>query len=225
MNAKKKDTLAIIILVGSAWGLAEATLGYLAHLYFEGYPGLPGFLLFPISFYFIYKTYGLTGSRWACLGAAVVGAAIKLGDLLLPLPHPIFAINPGLAMILEAAAVAAFLPAIGRARAVPRFVLVLAAVLAYKIAFIAFQGGFLASGFTPASFNLAAKMATIGSPLIAGFFVTESLVNAAIVLAGLTIGRKRSRLDGLYRRAAGSLGPISLFSLAASIELLFKFAR
>lgn len=204
MNAK--NTIGNVILIGSVWRLAEASFGYLTYTLFEGFPGLPGFLLLPIAFYFISKTYGLTGSRLACLGAAAVGATVKLVDLL-PMSHPVFAINPALAMIIEAAAVMAVLPALGRARPLSRLGLVLASVWAYKFAFIALQGAFLASGFTPASLNMAAKMAAVGAPMIVSFFVTETLVNAAVIWAGVTIGRKRSGLNGLYRRAAGSMAP------------------
>ena len=45
----------LILFWGSMWGLTEATAGFFLHLWAVVLPGLPGFLMFPIAFYFMFK--------------------------------------------------------------------------------------------------------------------------------------------------------------------------
>ena len=52
MKREAVTKIAVVSLFwGALWGIAEATLGYLAHL-ISLIPGIAGFIMFPIGFYF-----------------------------------------------------------------------------------------------------------------------------------------------------------------------------
>lgn len=95
----KTKTLAAVFFWGSAWALAELSLGHLLHII--GFPGLAGFIMFPIGAAFMLKVFYQTGSRKAVMGTAGVAAGLKLLDLILPLPNVFTVINPAAAILCE----------------------------------------------------------------------------------------------------------------------------
>lgn len=99
---------AAVVLAGSLWGLAEATLGYLLHLLprIAGIPSLSGVLMFPVGLAFMLWAIRSTGRANAAFSVAVVAAAIKSTSLVLPMVSFVFVRNPVLAILAEGAVVA-----------------------------------------------------------------------------------------------------------------------
>ena len=110
----KKNMISIIsaaFFFGAAWGLIEATLGYLLHLLTFLTIGLSGAILFPIGFYFMYKSYDKTKELETVLLVGVIAAIIKLSDFTLLVIHPaltlpvIKIVSPAIFIIFEACSV------------------------------------------------------------------------------------------------------------------------
>lgn len=99
MNRRK--VMENILLWGSLWGLEEATLGHFLHLFgvFIGWV-----FWFPLAFFFMHRVYRNTNRESAVLFCALLAAAIKLTDLLLPTRLDLV-INPAAAILLEGCAV------------------------------------------------------------------------------------------------------------------------
>jgi len=100
-----KKNLNIILFWGALWGITEATLGYVLHIFSIPLPGLPGLLMFPIAFIFMHRGYDSTQNPMSVLQIAFVAASIKLTDLLFGGLMTIYVINPALSLIVEALAV------------------------------------------------------------------------------------------------------------------------
>lgn len=96
-----KNNMYKAILLGAAWGIFEATVGYLLHFY-----GIKigSYIWFPIAYFFVHKAYRYTGSLSAAMLTAFIAAALKLVNLLLP-GRVDMVINPAVSIILEALAV------------------------------------------------------------------------------------------------------------------------
>ncbi len=87
-----------ILLTGAAWGIFEATVGYLLHLL----PVKVGWLVwYPAACAFMAAAYRRTGKSSAILYVAVLSAGIKLLNLLLPVRTDMV-INPAVSILLEA---------------------------------------------------------------------------------------------------------------------------
>ena len=96
-----KGNITKTILLGSVWGITEATAGYLLHRFGMGFGWL---LWFPIAFFFIHRAYVWTKSAPAVMLCAAIASSLKLVNLLFPIrPDRVF--NPAVSIILEAAAV------------------------------------------------------------------------------------------------------------------------
>ena len=83
MNNKKtlKNTVMAVIFFGAAWGLLEATMGYLLHWL----PGMwSGLVMFPIGSALMYWAYQNTGRRSAILYVGLLAAAIKAINFAFP---------------------------------------------------------------------------------------------------------------------------------------------
>ncbi|HRY13807.1 MAG TPA: hypothetical protein P5309_09560 [Syntrophomonadaceae bacterium] len=96
--------LRTIVVFGALWGLCEATLGYLVHMSAISliFPGLGGFIMFPIGFYFMYQAYRQTGSRGSSIMmVSFLAASIKLIDFLVPGHILATVIMPALSIVLE----------------------------------------------------------------------------------------------------------------------------
>jgi hypothetical protein len=89
------------LFFGGLWGLAEATLGYLMHLWGRAAPGLAGFVMFPIGFLLMYRACRTAGSTAAAPAAALVAAGAKAFSALLPGVGLLFVTNPVLAILAE----------------------------------------------------------------------------------------------------------------------------
>ncbi len=94
-----------VIFWGAAWGITEATLGYVLHA-FELRIGW--LFWFPIAFFFLERVYHHIGSAGAVFYSAIIASVIKLVDLLLPTRIDLV-INPAISILLEGLVVFAYL--------------------------------------------------------------------------------------------------------------------
>lgn len=94
------DSIFTVIILGSLWGIFEATIGHVLHML-----ALPlgSFVWFPIAFYFINRTYKSTKSYNYVIVTALIASSFKLLDLFFPVRIDMV-INPSISMILEAIA-------------------------------------------------------------------------------------------------------------------------
>jgi hypothetical protein len=93
---------AAALFWGSAWGLAEATLGHLLHL--ARVPGLPGLVMVPVAVAVMGRVAVRSRSAWAVFLAGVVAASFKLLDLFVPGTDVLALSRPLQAILLEALA-------------------------------------------------------------------------------------------------------------------------
>ncbi len=102
----KKNNLVSILVIGSFWGITEATVGYLMHLIslFTFY-GLSGIIMTMIAVYFMRMAYRTTGKVSSIFYVSIVAASIKLFDLALPFLPAAKTINPAIAILSESLAV------------------------------------------------------------------------------------------------------------------------
>ncbi|MFC2163578.1 hypothetical protein ACFLT2_01125 [Acidobacteriota bacterium] len=98
-----RNRLTMALYWGSLWGLSEATLGHILHI--VRIPGLAGFVMFPVGIFFMLKAYRDSNSLRAIFTTAVVAAAIKLSDLLLPGTYTIDVFRPAMAIMTESLAI------------------------------------------------------------------------------------------------------------------------
>lgn len=101
-----KKSAAKILFYGGLWGGVEASIGYLMHLFLMPFAG---FLMFPLGFYFMRRAALETEDRRAPFYIALVAAAVKCVDLLLPNLLVIKVVNPAIGILLQGMAVTLFL--------------------------------------------------------------------------------------------------------------------
>jgi hypothetical protein len=115
--AKPDRTISPILTAaffcGSAWGLGEATLGYLLHLI--RVPGLPGAVMAPLGLLLMGRAFFRTGRVTAISATAMVAAAFKLSNLFVPGIELMAVINPVQAILLESLAATALALVLRRA--------------------------------------------------------------------------------------------------------------
>lgn len=148
------------------------------HLLALPIPGLPGLIMFPVAFFFMKKAYAGSEKAGAVFGAALVAAAIKLTDLLLPGLVPIFVINPAVAILLEGLAVGLIFNYYSRSGTKLSFLNVLAMPLLWRAVFLVDQCVLSVFGFP-------AGLVTNGPIVAMKFFFWESAVNALLIYAFL----------------------------------------
>jgi len=93
---------AAALFWGSAWGLAEATLGHLLHL--ARVPGLPGLVMVPVAVAVMGRVAVRSRSAGAVFLAGAVAASFKLLDLFVPGTDVLALSRPIQAILLEALA-------------------------------------------------------------------------------------------------------------------------
>lgn len=203
--------LAGALFWGSLWGMAEATLGHLLHL--APIPGLAGLFMFPIGAYFMNRAARQKGSPAVILGIGPVAAAIKLADLFLPAQTPFSAINPALAILLEAGAVYLLIRLVENRHATVQVPGILLAAAGWRWAYL------LLTVLTGILFSAPSLLERPAVELWR-FLALEPLVNTALIAAVLLPGR------GAPVRPAGRLTtvPVSaslgLFLIAAGLQIL-----
>lgn len=206
-----KEMLTISLFWGSLWGIAEATLGYLVHLV-TLIPGIAGFIMFPIGFYFMTRAYRESGKTMSLLSTAATAATIKLVDLFLPGPGPIFTINPALAILMEGAVLMVCYKVLLEKQRVFRFREALLAAAGWRAAFILYSFILLILAISDDFFR-------IGIVNILRFFLLESLVNAAIIVAYLKTeeSRKWNRFGVRIWRPGGAVASDAGISFSCGV--------
>ncbi|KUG02463.1 hypothetical protein ASZ90_020095 [hydrocarbon metagenome] len=203
----KKD-LFIILFWGSLWGLAEATLGFVLHLVAIALPGVPGFFMFPIAFYFMKKVYDSTGKAASVFYIAIVAASIKMVDFLLPLADPIRIVNPALSIILEGLVVGlVFHYCVSRR--------INLAYIHTLLMGIFWRSIFLVHLFVISLYDLPAALVTDGIEYTLRFLILESFVNSLLIYAYLRLEKDKPTLKV---RPAYSLG-VLILALGAQLML------
>ena len=178
-----RRTAVIVLFWGSLWGLIEATLGFLLHFAAVAIPGLPGFLMFPFAFTAMHRAVKEAGGPAAAFCASLVAASIKLTDFLVPGHDPIRVANPALAIVMEGAAVYAFMAYCSKKREEPGPVHAFGMGILWRAAFSAYL-------WTISLFDLPAALVTSGPWPLLRFIFLESFVNAAIMVGYLTIDKR-----------------------------------
>ncbi|MFC2146663.1 hypothetical protein ACFLRT_04800 [Acidobacteriota bacterium] len=178
MNRDTLKQMAVISLFwGALWGIAEATIGYLAHLILF-IPGIAGFIMFPIGFYFMTRAYKDTGKPGILFSTAAVAASIKLVDLFLPNLSPIHSINPAIAILMESAAVFLVFKLLNAKPVQFRFGELLIASTTWRLGFLFYSSILFVTA-------ISQEFIQIGLGHILRFVLLESVINAVIIIAYL----------------------------------------
>jgi hypothetical protein len=211
----KKETVTKIAMVslfwGALWGIAEATLGYLAHL-ISVIPGTAGFIMFPIGFYFMTRAYKAVGKTGVLFSTAAVAAGIKLVDLFLPGLSPIKTINPALSILMEALAVMVVFKLLDGSRVEAgrfRFRDALAASAGWRLGFLFYSSLLFV-------FAVSEEFIQIGLAHILRFMLLESVINALIIVGYL----KMEKLLKWDKWSFADVRPVLACSVFAAAILL-----
>lgn len=150
MNPQKTklQLVSIILLYGSIWGLVEATVGYVLHWL----PALiAGSILFPFALMILRHGYLQTQSRMSVFLMGVVAAAIKSVNLFMPNLTIWKAINPMVAILIEAAFASIIVGVLSKDRLLKTALLVGVAAIGWKVAFVLYQAanGYLIGAYAP----------------------------------------------------------------------------
>ena len=172
-----KQMAAISLFWGALWGIAEATIGYLAHLVIF-IPGIAGFIMFPIGFYFMTRAYKDTGKPGILFSTAAVAASIKLVDVFLPNLSPIYTINPAIAILMESAAVFLVFKLLNAKPVQFRFGEVLIASTGWRLGFLFYSAILFVTA-------ISQEFIRMGLVHILRFVLLESVINALIIIAYL----------------------------------------
>ena len=174
----KKDLL-LILFWGSLWGIAEATIGLSLHMAAIALPGIPGFLMFPIAFYFMKKVYDATGKTSSVFYISVVAALIKLTDFLLPVSMAIRIINPALSILMEGFAVSlVFRFFYTKNTSLTVFLQTFSMAVFWRILFLVYL-------FVISLYGLPAALVTDGIGSTLRFLLLESFINCLLMGAWL----------------------------------------
>jgi hypothetical protein len=144
----KRQLFSIVLLYGSIWGILEATVGYVLHWL----PALiSGSVMFPIALLILRHGYLQTNSRKAVFLMGVVAATIKGVNLFMPNLTIWKAINPMVAILIEAALASVVVHAFTKERLLKTALLVGAVSIGWKVAFVLYQvgNGLLIGAFAP----------------------------------------------------------------------------
>lgn len=202
-----KKWMVVSVFWGALWGFAEATLGYLAHLVLL-IPGIAGFIMFPIGFYFMTRAYRETGKLASLFSTAAVAASIKLVDLFLPGLSPIKTINPALCILMESLVVIALFKAVKFDLGKIRFKEALAAAAGWRIAFLAYSSLLFV-------FSVSGEFFQGGIVPVLRFLLLGSIVNAVLI----TVYLQAEKSFGLGKKHTFTMTrpAVSIAALAAAV--------
>jgi hypothetical protein len=180
MTGDSKNTKQMVLAAlfwGALWGIAEATIGYLAHLVVI-LPGMAGFIMFPIGFYFMTRAYKSTGKPGVLLGTAAVAAAIKLVDLFLPGLTPIHTVSPAICILTEAVAVGLVFKLSNLEPVQFRFREALMASAGWRLGFMFYSAVLFV-------LSLSGEFVQLGLDHMLRFLLLGSVINAVVIVAYL----------------------------------------
>ncbi len=207
MKNKRVEVISKIVFFGAVWGIVEASVGYVLHL-------LPGFiagsLMFPFVMFILVKAYKSLGNRKAIFYVALVAAAIKSVNLLMPFLPAAKTINPMVSMVLEAALVFAVIPLFDTNKLPNKFAAFAIASVGWRLLFLGYQGlNFAITDY------LAAYLQSFGSAL--EFVVLNGLGSVAIMILVYLGFRKIKLIDKVDNLRIAPI--ISLASLTVAVLL------
>lgn len=186
-----KKWMVVSVFWGALWGFSEATLGYLAHMVLL-IPGIAGFVMFPIGFYFMTRAYRETGKAGILFTTAAVAASVKLLDLFLPGLPPIKTINPALCILMEAVVTVVLFKAVNFDLQKIRFRDAFAAAAGWRIAFLAYSALLLV-------FSISGEFFQGGMLPVIRYLLLGPLANGLLITAYLKVeksfglGEKQAR--------------------------------
>lgn len=204
-----KKNLVLLLFWGAVWGICEATIGYGLHLAAVAVPGLPGALMFPIGFFCMYQARKATGKNFAPFYIAVIAAAIKLVDFLLPGYMVIRIVNPALSIVMEGLAVAAVYALFRAPGRVADYARVLGMSVLWRVMF----AGYL---YVISLYGLPASLVTSGAGTLLSFLLLESFYNSLIMFAGLWLA---PRLPAYRPWKIGPAAALTAFVAAACLQV------
>jgi hypothetical protein len=200
-NETIKKAVTASVFWGALWGITEATLGYLAHM-ISIIPGIAGFIMFPIGYYFMTRAFKTTGKHWSIFGVASIAAGIKLIDLLLPGLNLIYTINPAICILMEALAlvfVLMFMGSSDKESAMFDFKRIWVIGAGWRFVFFVYSSILFA-------FSISPEFIQKGAWHFSRFLVLEPIVNALIITFFMKTGKYISfssiRIRPLYAACA-----------------------
>lgn len=203
--------LLLCLLWGSLWGLAEATGGHLLH--WLHIPGLAGFLMFPVGFFFMVKAYMSTRRLSSVFIIALVAAHIKLLDLFIPSPSFFAVVNPAAAIICESLAVTAFLSW----KSFPKLESKIISLWAMSLSWRIFYGLWVnLSGYLFPAQNFL----DLGALHAVRFFILETLISGALIFYLFRIIDLKIKDAPEFLRKQPVFTALSVFLAAVFLELL-----
>ena len=216
-----KRAVPPILFWGGLWGLAEAVLGHGLHLL--RFPGLAGWVMFPVGFWMMSRALRRSGRTVVLAGVPAVAATVKLADFLLPIPDPFLVLNPAAAILIEGAAIALLLSRAGESK--PSFASLAAVSTAWRAVYY---------GWGTAAASLAGASNLFAPERFAAwrFFALDPLVAALLIDAAYRAARTcaakvpRTRCSGpalrLDRLAARPAWAAASVVLAAAVGILLR---
>lgn len=199
-KSTSRKLLIIISFYGALWGLSEAVLGYVLHML---PPGIQGFIMFPVGFYFMNSAYRKTQKPVSIFLVGAVAAGIKLFDLFLPAVPVIRTVNPTVCILFEALMVFAVYKAFSPGwKGFPIAAAILPS-LAWRVLYILLT-------YIQTFFGLPSGIINGGWGSIASFVFIEGIANSAVIFIYIMIERAVIR-----RRGAGKAGIRPVFSACA----------
>lgn len=182
-----KRYFCTVVFWGAMWGLFEATIGYLLHAMALNIGWL---IWFPAAYFFMKAVYSQTGKAASVFQIAVIAAAIKTIDFLLPVRFDMV-LNPVASIILEGLSVGIVLHLVEQrllrqqGQQKPQRWL-LDALGGSFIPSISWRAFYLFYVLTlPESLIAISPLRSTG-PLLR-FLVVESIANGALIFLGLVI--------------------------------------
>jgi hypothetical protein len=203
--------LTNVLFYGAAWGVVEATLGYLLHLLrrVTPLPGLTGYILFPIGFFLMLAAFRATGRPIVPVLVATVAAGVKLAGVALPQVQWIFVGNPAISIVLEGLVVSA-------AAAVFRFDRSPAAIPVAVGISVLWRGLFLLAVLVlPVQKGILMK----GTAALLSFTLIDSAVNGLLIGGALWAGLSTERLRSAAARLLTPAGVAATLAVAVGAEV------
>ena len=166
--------ISIIVFYGALWGALEASLGYIIHLV----PVLiAGSIMFPLAGMILYKVYQKTDSAFALVYVGLVAASIKVINLFMPNIHIYKALNPMIAIMLEAVVVAVVIKPLLSSAKTKQVTLIASISFGWRILFWMWMGSqYITTGFISPYVSDGA--------FVLNFILIEGIIGA-IILYGL----------------------------------------
>ena len=200
------------IFFGGLWGIAEATVGHMLHLASRVtvLPGLAGFFMFPIGFFFMMSCYKKTHAASSVILTAAVAAGIKASSVIHPAVTLLFVSNPVISILAEGLVVFLVAPALVRFRFTQLLPLAFSVSAGWRLLFFGLVF------ILPVQKGILMK----GPVAILSFLLFESIINSVLLLA-IIAGRAEERtLLRLRRFTSTAVFAVIAVCIGVGVELV-----